>query len=88
MGQIIEITGDGIYIGRDAALSQLVIADSRVSKRHVWVGLRNGEVVAIDQGSTNGTYVNDPASPRIHEQRLSSGDVLIVSNDVARFRAV
>jgi pSer/pThr/pTyr-binding forkhead associated (FHA) protein len=86
-GQRFEIRPDGIYIGRDGTLSQVVIADGRVSKRHVWVGPRNGKIVAIDQQSTNGTFLNVPGSQRITEAILQPGDTVILSEaDVARFR--
>jgi hypothetical protein len=86
-GQQFDVRGDGFYIGRDGSLSQVVINDGRVSKRHVWIGARNGRVVAVDQGSTNGTFLNQPGSQRITEAYLNPGDVVIISEaDVARFR--
>ena len=62
MGQRFEIRPEGIYIGRDGTLAQVVISDNRVSKRHVWIGPRNGRVAVVDQGSTNGTFLNVPGS--------------------------
>ena len=82
-GRSFPITMDGFYIGRDGSAAQVVIADGSVSKRHVWVGVHDGEVVAIDEGSTNGTYVNSIGA-RIQRQPLSPGDTLIISNDIAR----
>lgn len=85
-GQQFEIKGDGDFIGRDGGSSQIVIADPRISKRHVWIGVRNGRVVIEDQNSRNGTFVNDPRSARVTEQSLNSGDVVILGeSDVARF---
>jgi pSer/pThr/pTyr-binding forkhead associated (FHA) protein len=87
MGQRFEIRPEGIYIGRDGTLSQIVINDNRVSKRHVWIGPRNGRVAVVDQGSTNGTFLNVPGSQRITEAYLNPGDTVIVSEaDVARFQ--
>src|SRR5262249_15007457 len=34
----------GFYIGRDPTLAQVVIADSRISKRHVRIVVRDGKV--------------------------------------------
>lgn len=82
-GQSFPIPRDGFYIGRDRGMSQLVIDDIRVSKRHVWVGVRDGAVVAIDEGSTNGTFLNERGN-RITNAQLNSGDTLIISDDVAR----
>lgn len=87
VGQRFEIRPEGLYIGRDGTLSQIVVNDSRVSKRHVWIGPRSGRVAVVDQGSTNGTFLNQPGSQRITEAILNQGDVIIVSEaDVARFQ--
>ncbi|HEX3250640.1 MAG TPA: trypsin-like peptidase domain-containing protein [Pyrinomonadaceae bacterium] len=85
-GQQFEIKPDGDFIGRDGGSSQIVIGDPRISKRHVWIGVRNGRVVIEDQNSRNGTFVNDPRSARVTEQSLNAGDVVILGeSDVARF---
>ncbi len=87
MGQRFEIRPEGVYIGRDGTLSQIVVNDNRVSKRHVWIGPRNGRITVVDQGSTNGTFLNAPGSQRITESYLNPGDTVIVSEaDVARFQ--
>ena len=85
-GQQFDIRPDGDFIGRDGGTSQIVIGDPRISKRHVWIGVRNGRVVIEDQNSRNGTFVNDTKSARVTESALSSGDVVILGeSDVARF---
>lgn len=82
-GRVFPIDAAGFTIGRDHAQAQVVIENPSVSKRHVWIGVRDGVVVAIDQQSTNGTYV-EGTTGRIGEARLSPGDTLIISDDVAR----
>ncbi len=85
-GQKFDITRDGSCIGRDSTLSQIVITDPRISKRHVWIGVKDGRVMITDQNSRNGTFVNDPKSPRVTEAPLSQGDTVILGeSDVARF---
>jgi len=85
-GQKFQVRVDGDYIGRDGGSSQIVIADPRISKRHVWLGVRNGRVVIEDQNSRNGTFVNDPKSARVTETSLNAGDTVILGeSDVARF---
>ena len=85
-GQQFEIKADGDFIGRDGGSSQIVIGDPRISKRHLWIGVKNGRVMITDQNSRNGTFVNDPRSARVTEQSLNSGDVVILGeSDVARF---
>lgn len=81
-GRVFPIDADGFYIGRDPNASQVVIDSPSVSKRHLWVGVREGVVTAVDQ-STNGTFLNSLQN-RITEARLSDGDTLIISDDVAR----
>lgn len=85
-GQKFQVRADGDYIGRDGGSSQIVIGDPRISKRHVWIGVRNGRVMIEDQNSRNGTFVNDPKSARVTESPLSAGDTVILGeSDVARF---
>ena len=84
--QEFKVNSEGDFIGRDGGSSQIVIADPRISKRHVWIGVRNGRVVIEDQNSRNGTFVNDPRSARVTETSLNSGDTVILGeSDVARF---
>ena len=85
-GQRFEIKADGDFIGRDGGSAQIVIGDPRISKRHVWIGVKNGRVVIADQNSRNGTFVNDPRSARVNETSLTPGDTVILGeSDVARF---
>lgn len=85
-GQEFQVKPEGDFIGRDGGSSQIVLADPRISKRHLWIGVKNGQVVITDQNSRNGTFVNDPKSPRVTETSLNAGDVVILGeSDVARF---
>jgi pSer/pThr/pTyr-binding forkhead associated (FHA) protein len=85
-GQQFQVKPEGDFIGRDGGSSQIVIGDPRISKRHVWIGVRSGRVVIEDQNSRNGTFVNDPRSPRVTETSLNTGDIVILGeSDVARF---
>lgn len=85
-GQEFEVKADGACVGRDSNLSQIVVADPRISKRHVSIGVKDGQVVVTDEGSRNGTFLNDPKSERITEAILNPGDTVILGeSDVARF---
>jgi hypothetical protein len=81
-GQRFIVEEDGLYIGRDATLSQVVINDGRISKRHVRIMPRSGKVYAIDQNSTNGTYLG---GQRITEVQLKRGDTLVLADNAASF---
>jgi serine protease Do len=78
-GQRFALTPQGLLIGRQPGLAQIVVNDSRASGKHVWIGYENGVLVAIDQGTTNGTYVNDVRHGRISKAPLKDGDTVIVS---------
>lgn len=75
-GQSFPLTPQGIFIGRDPARSQIVVADPQVSGQHLWVGLVNGQVVIRDNGSSNGTYLNFDLSNRVRETALKPQDVV------------
>ena len=85
-GEQFVVEPEGTYIGRESSLAQIVVSDPRISKRHLWIGVKDGRVKIVDQDSRNGTFVNDPKSERITEAVLKSGDTVILGeSDVARF---
>ena len=85
-GQQFEVKPEGAYIGREPSLAQIVVSDPRISKRHLWIGVRDGVLKIVDQDSRNGTFINDPKSDRVTEATLNSGDTVILGeSDVARF---
>ena len=84
-GQRFIVEEHGVYIGRDATMSQIVVADSRVSKRHVRIVPRDGKVHAIDQGSTNGTFLGSAGGQRITEVQLKRGDTIVLADNAAAF---
>jgi len=84
-GQRFIIEETGLYIGRDPAMAQIVITDSRISKRHVRIVPRDGKVLAIDQNSTNGTFMGKAGGERITEVQLKRGDVLVLADNAATF---
>ncbi|HXQ96044.1 MAG TPA: FhaA domain-containing protein [Candidatus Acidoferrales bacterium] len=61
-----------VRIGRDQD-NDLVLLDSRVSRRHGLLSARQGGLVYTDLGSTNGSFVN---AGRVREVALGPGDVL------------
>ncbi len=81
-GQSFVVGYAGVNIGRDGMSSQIVVRDPRVSKRHVWIGPSTSGFVAVDRGSTNGTWLN---GQRITETLLRPGDRFELSDGVATF---
>ncbi|HEY5924307.1 MAG TPA: trypsin-like peptidase domain-containing protein [Kofleriaceae bacterium] len=78
-GQRFALTATGIIIGRQPGVAHVLVNDHRASGKHVWIGIDQGKLVAIDQGTTNGTYINDVTRGRITRHELRDGDVVIVS---------
>lgn len=51
-------TGEGLIIGRSPGESDLVLADTSVSRRHARLSRRGGRLFVEDAGSSNGTRVD------------------------------
>jgi hypothetical protein len=79
VGQRFALTPQGLLIGRQPGVAQIVVNDHRSSAKHVWIGVEQGKIVAIDQGTTNGTFVNDLARGRVSRAELQNGDTVIVA---------
>jgi diguanylate cyclase (GGDEF)-like protein len=72
-----------VVIGRGSD-SAIHIDDHSVSRKHARIEPRLQGHVAVDLGSTNGTYVNDRP---IEQHPLADGDYLRVGNCIYRFLA-
>jgi hypothetical protein len=75
-----EIGAEPVTIGRDPGQG-IVIDNEVVSRRHATIFLRDGEYVLRDEGSTNGTFVNNR---KIKEQVLRDGDTVELGLDGPR----
>jgi hypothetical protein len=76
----VPITGAPIRIGR-APECELVLRDSRVSRRHARLHARDGVLLLTDLGSTNGTRVNGHRVTEVVHgagDRISVGDTSVV----------
>jgi predicted Zn finger-like uncharacterized protein len=56
-GSVFPITKPRVYLGRGSAMD-VQIKDSEVSRRHAMIEVREGKVVLVDMGATNGTWVH------------------------------
>jgi diguanylate cyclase (GGDEF)-like protein len=69
-------------VGRGAD-SQIVLEGDSVSRRHAHLERRAGAWYVVDDGSTNGTYVNEEQIAR--EQLLNNGDRIKVGPSILKF---
>lgn len=69
-------------LGRGAE-SQIVLEGDSVSRRHAHLERRAGAWYVVDDGSTNGTYVNEEQISR--EQLLVNGDRIKVGPSILKF---
>ncbi len=69
-------------LGRGAD-SQIVLEGDSVSRRHAHLERRTGAWYVVDDGSTNGTYVNEEQIAR--EQLLVNGDRIKVGPSILKF---
>lgn len=74
---------DPLTIGR-LPECDVTLADKNVSRRHAEVRRKDGDIVVVDLGSTNGTRVNGAG---VKERVLADGDVITVGGTQLRFEA-
>jgi serine protease Do len=73
-GRRFKVTKSGLLMGRDASKCQVVFNEDTVSSEHAWIVPVDNNVVVIDRGSSNGTYINSVESPRVSKVGLQNGD--------------
>jgi S1-C subfamily serine protease len=72
-GRSFKIDKKGLWLGRGPKCD-VVFSDDIVSSEHAWIVPEDDGVMLIDKGSSNGTYVNSPDSPRVSKVALKNGD--------------
>ena len=73
--------GTALSIGRDQNSGIPLAGDTTVSRKHARVETRDGGFAVVDEGSSNGTFVNGARTP---ERVLQPGDEIQIG--AARFR--
>jgi serine protease Do len=77
-GSRFPIPKAGLKIGRDSAKNDVVVLDDTVSKEHAWIVPLDNEIVVIDRGSSNGTFINSIDTPGVNKVALKSGDRIFI----------
>ncbi len=80
---LVELPAERLTIGRDTTCD-LIVVDDAVSRRHVTIERTDEGFLIVDQGSTNGTFVNDA---RVQSQILAAGDRFRVGGHIFKFLA-
>lgn len=82
-GQSFTLRGGAIGIGRETGRDILLALDGSVSRRHARIEEQNGVHVLMDEGSSNGTFVN---GVRIDTQALAPGDIIRIGAGNYRYQ--
>ncbi|HPW45236.1 MAG TPA: GGDEF domain-containing protein [bacterium] len=77
IGKMYLLEDEVTIIGRAPDID-ISISDSRISRRHLEISLREGRAVIKDLDSTNGTFVN---GKRVATKVLENGDKIHISSD-------
>ncbi|HLV78677.1 MAG TPA: FHA domain-containing protein, partial [Chthonomonadaceae bacterium] len=83
-GQVFPLLGPNMTIGRENGRDIALTADNAVSRMHARLMQEGGQLVLVDEGSSNGTFVNGMRIPPQTRQTLAPGD--IVQFGASRFR--
>ena len=82
-GQSFDLPASGeLTVGREQGRDICLEADGTISRKHARLSISPAGVVLIDEGSLNGSYINDL---KISQQTLSEGDVIQIGNSKFRF---
>ncbi len=82
LGRRFVLDSSPIWIGRGAE-NHIVLEGDSVSRRHAHFEQRGGAWYCVDDGSTNGSYVNDEQIMR--EARLGNGDRIKIGPTIFKF---
>ncbi|HEX3344620.1 MAG TPA: GGDEF domain-containing protein [Polyangiaceae bacterium] len=82
LGRRFVLDSSPIRIGRGAE-NHIVLEGDSVSRRHAHFEQRSGAWWCVDDGSTNGSYVNDEQIMR--EARMSNGDRIKIGPTIFKF---
>jgi pSer/pThr/pTyr-binding forkhead associated (FHA) protein len=81
-GQVFAVPSLGGSIGREPMREVALTADGTVSRRHASLAPEAGGFTLRDEGSANGTFVNNQ---RIQQQQLRPGDEVRIGASLFRF---
>lgn len=84
-GENIEITGDNFLVGQSNSADYAILDNTAVSRKHAVIINKNGKSYVIDQGSTNGTYIDDDKLTPNVETEICAGQRLRFADEEYEF---
>lgn len=80
LGRVVTLTTRETVVGRGRNADVKIRNDAKVSRQHATLEVRDGQVVVIDHGSSNGTFIDEVQvvgeAPISEGQRLQIGDTM------------
>ncbi len=80
-GQVFPLASPNLTLGREPGKDIALTGDTTISRNHAHIAQESGQHVVYDDGSSNGTFVNNV---RVQVQTLAPGD--IVQFGASKFR--
>ena len=71
----------GFTIGRSTSMSDYVVQNGKVSRKHAQVYLKGGKVFVHDCSSANGTYIDGLRVREDHDRELPVGSTLMLADE-------
>lgn len=84
-GEKVPITKDDFHIGKEEGNDYIINDNGSISKNHLKIIYDNGEYFAIDNDSTNGSYINKIIMDANKQYPLNNNDILHLSNEDFKF---
>jgi two-component system cell cycle response regulator len=79
-----ELSSLRMSIGRDSS-AEIVISDPKVSRKQAVIEKKNGNIILVDGGSTNGTYINDRKLENGASIVLDKEDMIRVGDTILKY---
>jgi hypothetical protein len=86
-GSIFPLSDPQVMVGRDLENTVALTMDSAASRKHAHIQTTNGQYILVDDGSSNGTYVNGVRIATKKPQTLRPGDEVQIGTTRFRFEA-
>jgi pSer/pThr/pTyr-binding forkhead associated (FHA) protein len=85
IGSAFWLTDGTSSIGRMDDCAVMLPDDTLISRRHASIQAEGAGWILVDNGSANGSFVNDEKLPTLSSRPLKSGDRITVGDTVLRF---